>query len=285
MEGNKKDHNNFHIAADMIIKWYEETYSTMIIAVHPKRNLDLELMRILLTAKKQTLGALTLLANNHILPTHALIRILSEIWVVLAWVLKPAKDNERANPDDAYKKLRRWDYGRLKKDIALLKELSRTPEIESAIKNAEQTKAKLDKDGIEELPNYQQMFRDLGDNPEEKKEFENLYAKIYRKYSRAVHLNRNVTQNFIQIKNEDTESAAMLYENDTKPDDEELISVICISNDINKGIRDFYGWHIKTIQNEYRQLEKMFINKSTGNDSIDNLQQTGPLSPASICSP
>jgi len=259
MEENKRNQNNFHVAADMIIKWYEETYSTMIIAVHPKRNLDLELMRILLAAKKQTLGTLTLLANNHILPTHALIRILSEIWVVLAWVLKPPKDKERANPDDAYKKLRQWDYTRLKKDIALLKDLSQTPEIESAVENAEQTKAKLDEDDIEELPNYQQMFRELGDNPEEKKEFEKLYAKIYRKYSRAVHLNRNVTQNFIQIKNEDSQSAAMLYENDTKPDGEELMHIICISNDINKGIRDFYGWHIKTIQNEYKQLEKMFI--------------------------
>lgn len=256
---SKEDQDIFNTAADTIIKWYEETYSTMIIAVHPKSQLDLELMRILLTAKKQTLGALTLLANDHILPTHALIRILSEIWVVLAWVLKPAKDNERAKPDDAYKKLRRWDYGRLKKDIALLKDLSKTPEIETAIKNAEQIKAKLDQDGIEELPNYQQMFRDLGDNPEEKKEFEKLYAKIYRKYSRAVHLNRNVTQNFIQIKNEDTKTATMLYENDTKPDGEELIHIICISNDINKGIRDFYGWHIKTIQNEHKQLEKTFI--------------------------
>ena len=173
--------------------------------------------------------------------------------------LKPLKGKERADPDDVYKKLRQWDLARLKKDITLLKELSQSPEIESAIKKAEQTKAKLEEDGIVKLPNYQQLFSKLGDNPKEQKMFNEVYARIYRKYSRAVHLNRDITENFIQIENENTSFASMLYYDDIKSDGEELINITCISSDINKCIRSFYGWHIKTIQNEYKHLEKKFI--------------------------
>ena len=251
---SEENQDIFNTAADTIIKWYQETHSTMNIVVHPKRNSDIELMRILLAAKKQTLGALTLLANSHILPTHALIRVLAEIWVVLIWALKPSKGEEGANSDGVYKKLKQWDITRLREDIALLKELSPSPEIKSAIKKAEEAKEKLEKIGIEKLPKYQQLFRKLGDNPKEQKMFEEVYARIYRKYSRAVHLNRNTTENFIQIKNENASPTSIIYHDDIKSDGEELMNIICISSDINKAIRNFYGWGIKTIQSECKHL-------------------------------
>lgn len=256
---NKGQDDVFNIAAGMIIKWYEETFSTMIIAVHQRRKSDIELMGILLAAKKQTLGALTLLANNHILPTHTMIRILSEIWVILAWILKPKQNAEKANPDDVYKKLRRWDHSRLSHDIKLHKKLPQTSEIKSALEKMEKDKARLVEAGIKELPRYIDLFPELGETPEEKEVCQELYATVYGKYSSAVHLNRDVTQNFIRFTNENSESASMLYDDDIKSDGKELFHIICICSDINKNIRSYYGWHIITIQSEYERLREMFI--------------------------
>ena len=73
---SKEYHDILNIVADTVIKWYEQTHTTMNIAIELFTGLDVELMGILLAAKKQTLGALTTLANKHILSTHALLRVL-----------------------------------------------------------------------------------------------------------------------------------------------------------------------------------------------------------------
>lgn len=64
---NKKNYDIFNIISETIIKWYDQTHITMTISKMPFSRINSELMGILLVSRKQTLGAITTLANNHIL--------------------------------------------------------------------------------------------------------------------------------------------------------------------------------------------------------------------------
>ena len=133
-EGN---HDILSSVANTIIGWYEQTQNIIKNRKLVRPNFDSELLGILLAAKSQTSGALKTLANGHMLSTHALLRVLVETFVVIAWALNvEADEEEKSKCDEVYKRLRRWDYTRLKKDKALLEGLSRIPEVESAIKKA-----------------------------------------------------------------------------------------------------------------------------------------------------
>jgi hypothetical protein len=251
---SKGNYDIFSFAADTIMKWYEQTHTTMTVARKPPSPLNSEFMGILLAAKKQTVGALTTLANKNILSTHALLRILIETFIVLVWALKVPEGEENTKSDEVYKRLKMWDRTRLRKDKALLEDLPRTTEIESAIEKAKADIERYKKDGIEELPPYKQLYDDvLG------KESGEMYAKSYRKYSQAVHLNRNVTQKLSWIQYENEEPKSILYKDDIEPDGDELLIIASISSDINKAIRGFYGWHFDAIQNEYDQLKSELV--------------------------
>ena len=157
-EGN---HDVLSSVANTIIKWYEQTHTTMTVARKPPSPLNSELMGILLAAKKQTEGALTTLANKNILSTHALLRILIETHIFLIWALSAPANKEKAKSDEVYKRFRRWDCTRLKKDKTLLENLPRTPEIESNIQKAKEDIEKLQKNGVKELPtlsNYMKIW-------------------------------------------------------------------------------------------------------------------------------
>jgi len=253
---SKENHDIFNIVANTIIKWYDQTHTTMTVARKPPSSLNSEIMGILLVAKKQTEGALTTLANKNILSTHALLRILVETFIVLKWALNAPVNDEETKSDEVYKRFRRWDYKRLIEDKALLEDLPRTPEIESVIGNVKSDIEKLEKDGIKKLPPYKQLYDDvLGDESAE------MYVKSYRTYSRAVHLNRTVTQKLAQIQYENEEPKAVLYKDDIEADGDELLIVASISCDINKAIRGFYDWHSDAMQNEYEQLKSKLDKK------------------------
>lgn len=258
---SKENYHIFDIMADTIIKWYDQTHTTMTIARKPPSQVNSEVEGILLAARKQTLGALTTLASKHILSTHALLRILVETFIFLAWALKVSASDEKTKSDEVYKRLRRWDYTRLRKHKALLEDLPRTPERESDIGKIKSDIDKLDKAGIKGLPNYKQLFCDLGEKPEEVKGWKEVYARFYRQYSRAVHLDRNVTQQLAWIQYEDGKPKAVLYKDDIEPDGDELLNIAIISCDINKAIRDFYGWHSDAMQGEYKELESRLVKK------------------------
>ena len=252
---SKENYDEFNIIADTIVKWYEQTHTAMTVTVNPPSHLDVELMGILLASKQQTLGALTTLVNKHILSTHALLRILLETYAVLLWAFNAPIIESKTKSEEVFKRLRRWDYTRLKKDKMLLENLTRTPEIDTIIEKAEADIEKLRKDGIKELPNTKQLYDDLG------KEWKSVYANFYMRYCRAVHLNRNITQKLAWIQKEEEKAKAILYQDDIEPDGDELITIVRISVDINKAIRDFYGWQLEAIQNEYKQVESRLNNK------------------------
>jgi len=235
----------------------------MNIAIELFTGLDVELMGILLAAKKQTLGALTTLANKHILSTHALLRVLVETFVVLAWALKVSTSEKKAKYDEVYERLKRWELTRLKKDRALLNDLPQTSERQSDISKINSDIERFEEDGIKELPNYEKLFRGLGDKdkPKEVKQWQEGYAKFYRRYSQAVHLNRNVTQRLTWIQNENQKPTSILYKEDIEADGDELITIACISSDINKAIRGFYNWQYNAMQNEYEQLKSKLVKK------------------------
>ena len=252
---NKGKHDIFNLTADTMIKWYDQTFTTFTIAKPERRGTDIELSGILLVARKQTLGALTTLANKHILSTHALLRVLIETYIVLVWVLSDLPNDKKPTSDEVYKKLRRWDHTRLKKDEKLLKSLPRTPKIESAIGKVKKEIKKLQRGRIKQLPNNKQLFRSLGGGDQNKeKECDELYARLFAKYSRAVHLNRNVSQQLV-CKQDESENPKLLYKYDIEPDGNELLIMASISCDINKAVRGFYGCQSDAIQNEYKQLE------------------------------
>jgi hypothetical protein len=251
---SKENYDIFSIAANTIIKWYEQTHTTMTIARKPPSPLNHEFMGILLAAKKQTEGALTTLANKNILSTHALLRILVEAHIFLIWALNVPANEENSKSDKVYKRLKRWDYSRLIKDKKLFENLPLSSEIGSNIEKAAKDIEKLQNDGVKELPNIKQMYEDLGS------EWKGVYARFYMKYCRAVHLNRNITNDLSSLQYEDGEPKVVLYKDDIEPDGDELINLASISCDINKAIRSFYDWHSDAMQNEYEQL-KSKLNK------------------------
>ncbi len=259
---SKENHDIFSIVANTIIKWYEQTHTTMTIAIKPFSGLDVELMGILLAAKKQTLGALTTLTNQHILSTHALLRVLVESFVVLAWALKVSASERKDKYNEVHERLKRWELTRLKKDRALLNDFPQTPERESDISKINSDIEKFEKSGIKELPNNKQLFCALGgENLEEVKKWQEVYAKFYRSYSRAVHLNRKVTQKLAWTQNDNQKPTQILYKDDIEPNGDELVTIACISCDINKAIRGFYGWKSDAMQNEYEQLKSSLVKK------------------------
>lgn len=250
-----ENHDIFNIAAHTIIEWYNQTHITMTIARKPPSPLNSEIMGIILAAKKQTDGALTTLANKHILSTHALLRIIVETHIFLIWALNAPANKENTKSDEVYKRFRRWDCARLTKDMKLLDNLPRTPEIETNIENIKKEIEKFQKDGVKELPTIKQLYEDLGS------EWKEVYAKFYMKYCRAIHLNRNVTQQLSWVKYENGEPKAVLYKDDIEPDGDELLIIASISCDINKAIRGFYDWHSEAMQNEYEKLKSRLVKK------------------------
>ncbi|MBN2138877.1 MAG: hypothetical protein JW720_13800 [Sedimentisphaerales bacterium] len=91
-----------------IMKWYEQTHTTMTIAIKPGSPLDVELMGILLAARAQTLGALGTLANGHILSAHALLRILLETHVLSLWVLVGRSRKNKGEADEDWQTGKRY---------------------------------------------------------------------------------------------------------------------------------------------------------------------------------
>jgi len=185
-----------------------------------------------------------------------LLRILFEIHIVLKWALNAPANEGKSKSDEVYKRFRSWDYDRLTKDRKLLENLPQTPEIESAIGKINSDIEKLQKQGIKKLPDVRQLYDDvLGEDSAE------MYAKSYRTYSRAVHLNRNITQKLAWIEEENEESKKELYKDDIEDDGDELLIVASISCDINKAIRGFYDWHSDAMQNEYDEVKSKLEKK------------------------
>ena len=170
-------------------------------------------------------------------------------------VFKVTAEEEKEKCNQVYQKLRSWDLSRLRKDKTLLENLNSTTEIKEALGKIKSDIEKLRNDDIKEIPKFEQLFNDLGDTPEDKKLCKELYTKFYRHYSRAVHLNRDITQQLAWIKYENEEPVAVLYESDIKYDGDELLNIACISCDINKIIRLFYGWHFEAMQEDYEQIK------------------------------
>lgn len=235
-------------ASEIILKWYEQTKNNITNRNPSRPNLDSELLGILLATKSQANGALTLLSNNHILSTHCILRNLLEAYAVLRWSLNVSEADEKTKSEKIYNRLLSWELDRLYKDKAFLEEQPKIPEIKS---NIEQVKSDIDnfeKAGIEKLHSIQALYNELG------RGWGKVYT-LYRKYSRAVHINRNITQKFAWIEYENEKPKATLYKDDIEADGDEILNIASISHDINTAINNYYGWNCETIHNEYEQLK------------------------------
>jgi len=252
---SKQNQDIFSIAANTIMKWYEQTHTTMTVARKPRSPLNSEFMGVLLAARKQAEGALTTLANKNMLSTHALLRVLVETHIFLIWAVNVPANEGKSKSNEVYRRFKRWDYTRLMNDKRLFGNLSENPETESNIEKVNGDIGKYEKEGVKELPNIRQLYEGLGS------EWKEVYARIYLKYCRAVHLNRNVTNDLSSLKYENGKPIAILYKDDIEPDGDELMNLASISCDINKAIRNFYDWHSDAMQNEYDQLKSMLTKK------------------------
>ena len=188
------------------------------------------------------------MANRNILSTHALLRVLVETHIFLMWALNVPVKDDKTKFQEVYKRFKRWDYTRLMEDKRLFENLPQTPETKSNVEKVNGDIEKFQKEGVKELPNIRQLYEDLGS------EWKELYARLYMKYCRAVHLNRNVTTALSYLDYGDGEPKAVLYKDDIEPDGNELLAVASISCDINKAIRGFYDWHSDAMQKEYEQI-------------------------------
>lgn len=83
-------------------KWFDETIRNAGTRPFP----DECFVAILVVAKKYSKACFTLLENNHILPAKAILRILAELFIKLAWCVDI--ENKNSNDTERINKLKRW---------------------------------------------------------------------------------------------------------------------------------------------------------------------------------
>ena len=89
---------------NFVNKWFENTIGK----ASTRPILDECIVATFVFAKKYTLALFTLLENDHILPAKAIIRILAELFIKLAYCIDV--ENENSNDEEIINKIKRWGY-------------------------------------------------------------------------------------------------------------------------------------------------------------------------------
>jgi hypothetical protein len=244
---------NIDIISNKINQWFDETFIKF--KTSKRNEVDLIVAAILLACRKYSTAILDLMKNIHIIPAQALLRILSEIFAVSTWCLRPDKteDNKIQQVHNRFKK---WDFLRAKEHKKLLEILDVDREYTNEVRKLEEQVATYRKDGIKCLPQKRNIFEDLA--KEQDKDWIRIYAKYYLYYNRAVHLDMNIVRNLVVY---NSSEKAIFYKNDFEQTDE-LRMLLSISCDINMLVRQFYGWQYKYLKSEYQSIIKEIKNNS-----------------------
>jgi len=233
-------------------KWFEKTFAMYQKNVHLPRGVDLLMMGVLRYSRHCSITTYLLLRQEVKLSTMVLLRVYLELYVKLCWCLQADQNTQKNHKDDVYGKFKQWDYKRLVEHRKLLnKRLTITQDdsrsgICEAIKKVNILIDEYKKQGLKCMPDVSQVFMEL---PEK---FQELHTKLYQRFNQAVHPDMEFIRKMVI-----NTGKSYVCVCDVNEDIQELkLYLLSMSCDVNRMIRDFYGWDSAEMQKEYNLMVK-----------------------------
>lgn len=239
---------------DRVDNWFQTTFERTRECVKPSsEEIDRLILGVLLSAREYTQAVLCLLDRKHGLPAAALLRVLCELYVKIFWCLNAEGDREQVL-DAIHLNFQRWDYTRLINDIKLLEQRLKyitgelKAEVDRELRKARRGKKTYDTRQIKKMKDVASLCLELSQDGDTEA-MPIVYTQVYRKYSRAVHLDKST---FSRIaKHEDD---TIICHDDWDDAVEDLYkNCWCMACDINMLIRHHYGIE-EPLRQEYDKL-------------------------------
>ena len=236
--------------------------------VHPPKRVDLLIMGVLRYSRHCSITTFLLLRQEVKLSSMALLRVYFELYITLNWCLINDPTSQKDRKDEAYARFRQWDFKRsfeqkrrFKKELEVIEGSSnpeafkdRRAEISKAIEKVDSKIEEHRIKGLEPIPNIWRMLKDISKEKTQHSPEDILraYPEIYQRFSKAVHPDMDFIQKMVTC----TEKA-YICNCDVNEDIQELkLCLLSMSCDINRMIRDFYGWDSAEMQKEYNLIVK-----------------------------
>lgn len=237
---------------EILDKWFDETFAMYQEKVHPPRGVDLLMMGVLRYSRHCSITTFLLLRQGVKLSSMVLLRVYLELYVKLRWCLQVNQGTQKDYQNKVYKKFKQWDYKRLTERKRLFGNLLKVTkgdscsEIYEAIKKVDSCIKEYKRQGLKCMPNVSQIFTELPEG------FGEIYPKLYQKFNQAVHPDMDFIRKMVINTGE-----AYICGCDVNEDVQELkLYLLSMSCDVNRMIRDFYGWDSSEMQKEYDLIVK-----------------------------
>jgi uncharacterized protein DUF5677 len=248
---------------EILDKWFDETFAMYQEKVHPPKRVDLLMMGVLRYSRHCSITTFSLLRQEAKLSSMVLLRAYLELYVKLLWCLKNDPNSQEDRKDEAYARFRRWDFKRLfeqkklfKKELEVIDGSSkpgdfkdRRLEICKAVKKVDCSIKKNKAKGLKCIPDIWQLIKEIS---EEKTQYPpedilGIYPRLFQRLGKAVHPDMDFIQKMVT-----NSGKAYICNCDVNEDIQELkLYMLSLSCDINRKIRDFYGWDSAEVQKDY----------------------------------
>ena len=249
-------------------KWFDKTFAMYQEKVHPPRRVDLLMMGVLRYSRHCSITTFSLLRQEAKLSSMVLLRVYLELYIKLLWCLKNDPTSQKDHKDEAYARFRRWDFKRsfeqrrlFKKELEIIDRSSkpedfkdRRTEISKAIKKADSKIEENRTKGLKCIPDIWQMLIEISKEktPHPPEDILRAYPGLYQRFTKAVHPDMDFIQKMVTCTGK-----AYICNCDVNEDIQELkLYLLSMSCDINRKIRDFYGWDSAEVQKEYDLIVK-----------------------------
>lgn len=243
---------------DIINKWFEQTFEKFQKEVRSSTETDRLLAGVLFASRKYVRAVLSLLSQKHALPAKALLRCQCELFMNTFWCLNVKGDTEEIK-QAINENFERWDYSRLKADKKLFADMEKYAsgdflrDVQLSLKKLESDVDEYKRLGIRSMPSVACLYAELP-RDHDKEDVKRVYAKIYRPYSRAIHLDRNTFSRLVRH-----EGDGIACYDDWDDDIHNLYAdCLCMVCDINILIRDHYNWPTEELRHEHGALASKY---------------------------
>ena len=253
---------------EILDKWFDDTFTMYQEKVRPSKKVDLFIMGVLRYSKHCSITTYLLLSQEVRLSSMALLRAYLELYITLLWCLINDPTSQKDRKDEAYARFRQWDFKRLKEQMRLFKkeleiiDISSNPEafkdrraeISKAIEKVEGEIEKYNKQGLICMPGLWKMLKDISEEKTQHspEDILRVYPMLYQRFCKAVHPDMDFIRKMVT-----NTGKAYICNCDVNEDIQELkLYLLSMSCDINRKIRDFYGWDSAEVQKEYSLMVK-----------------------------
>ena len=253
---------------EILDKWFDKTFAMYQKKVHPPQRVDLLMMGVLQYSRHCSITTFLLLRQEVKLSSMVLLRVYLELYIKLCWCLINDPNSQKDHKDEVYGRFRRWDFKRLieqrnllKKELEVIEGSSkpeafkdRRSEICEGIKKANGEIEKYKKQRLKCIPDLWQILKELSEaeTQESPEDILRIYPGLYQRFNKAVHPDMDFIRKMVINTGE-----AYVFSCDVNEDIQNLkFCLLFMSCDINRKIRDFYGWDSTEVQKEYDLIVK-----------------------------